>query len=259
MTITYQPSAAGISWLTLSQTLASRAQMEKDLLALSSANSKVQISMTENSSDQTLKELKAAAEGQKQGAYFTLAGSVLGAVASGGTYFGVIKGMPQEETPTSTVTSSIKLEDEAEVEEPTNSLKLEEMETPEIGSAQVVGQNESSSQAPASPAKETAADAKKENTPSSQQTTLSRYFTEHGSILSQFTNTSITSLGNIQQAKYTAIQAEEKSLEVIAQGLASVMGAQGGMLSSAIGSSDASFNNTESAITTITQVSAIRA
>lgn len=244
MTITYQPSAAGISWLVLSEVLSNREEMAEDLLKLSAENSKVQINLSEATADQTLKELSAAAEGQRQNAIFTLSGAGAGIGLSIGTFAGAIATRPQEET--SSVKNSIELEEKSSL--PPLS-KIDD----QLGEVELQGENKP---APTSSTSKEPTEEKETKQP--QASPLHRYLTDHGYLLANTTQTGIQSLGGLQQAKYTAIQAEEKSLEVIAQGIASVMNTQGGMLSSAVGSSDTFFNNTEGAITTIIQVSAIR-
>ena len=87
---------------------------------------------------------------------------------------------------------------------------------------------------------------------------INRYFTDHGSILSQTVSSGFSSSGQIAQAEYTRKQAVEKSIEVAAQGISQVMNQQQSMLSSTISSCDTFFNNTESTATTIIQVSAVR-
>ena len=71
-------------------------------------------------------------------------------------------------------------------------------------------------------------------------------------------NSGIAAGGQIMQSNATLAQAKAKQIEALAQGLSSVMNAQGQMLSSAISGCDNSMNNTESTITTIIQVSAVR-
>ncbi|MGH2638998.1 MAG: hypothetical protein ACRDF4_06930 [Rhabdochlamydiaceae bacterium] len=250
MTFAYQPSAAGISWLTLAQTLDSRTEMEKDLLALSAENSEVQINMTQTSADQTFNELTAQANGQEQNAIFTMTGGAAGIVASVASLAGSIATRPVGEN--STIKSTVGVE---QVEDKSSTLNAPKpLETQPSGSARVTAQNEPSS---ASPAKATPAADKSSSNPRS--TPLHEYLVNHGMLLSQSLSSAIKSFGDMQQAKYTMDQAAAKRLEVLAQGLSTVMNAQGQMLSSAVGSADTYFNNLESAFTTIIQVSAVRA
>ena len=255
MTFAYQPSAAGISWLTLCQTLDSRAIMEKELMKLSGTNSQVQIDMTKSTADSTLEDLTKQADGQAANAYFTMGAAAAGIATSVGTSIGSIMTMPTKPA-TGETTTSIGLTKNQSSENVSSELKNL---NPPQGTAQIVAQNTTTAttetNTPSGNTNVAPADANQTLPPRSGWNVL---WTEHGSSLSQSLNAGIKAGGDIALSNYTLAQAKAKQMEALAGGIKTVMDAQGQMLSSAISGCDNSMNNTESTITTIIQVSAVR-
>lgn len=261
MTLTYQPSAAGISWLALTQSIDQRMQMEQDLLELSKNSTKVQCDMTSATSTQTFNELTYQASGLEAAANASMSGAIVGGVVSLGTLAGALGTMPR--SPSQTITNDIGIEGQTpKAITASNEIEMEEMSTSVPGKAVVSGTNTApqSTNAPASTNTQAGAPSNSEaggNT-SPVRNQLNRYLTEHGTVLSQTFSQSINSAGQMTQADYTRKQAIAKSIEVAAQQIAQVMNQQQSMLSSSISSADTFANNTEGTFTTIIQVSAVR-
>lgn len=244
MTLSYQPSAAGISWLSMCQNTVSTMEREQALLALSATTTDVQTTLTLTDSTQTLKELNDQAQGMEQSAWYSIGGAIGGMLTSLGTGIGTALTSPKNPT---------VAENEITVTEKNlntgNESELENLGVQNNGAASVEGQNTSATTAETTTAKPAAEE---------KGSALQNYLSSHGSYLSSFVNSGIQAIGNTQQASYTEKQAQDKALEAVAQGIASVMNSMQGMTAAAISSCDTFFNNTEGNFTTIIQVSAVR-
>lgn len=244
MTFAYQPSAAGISWLSMCQNTVSTMEREQALLALSATTTDVQTTLTLTNSTQTLKELNDQAQGMEQSAWCSMGGAIGGMLTSLGTGIGTALNSPKTTTPA---------ENDITVTEkninPANESGIEMSEMRDNGAASLDAQN---------PSPTTASTAASKPAAEEKGSALQNYLSSHGSYLSSFVNSGGQAIGNIQQAAYTQKQAQDKALETIAEGIASVMSSMQGMLTSAISSCDTFFNNTEGNFTTIIQVSAVR-
>lgn len=261
MTFSYQPSAAGISWLSMSSAMDQRMQMEQDLLKINSEGTKVQCNMTQTSSEQTLNELNAQADGIQKSAIGTMTGAFAGMAVSVGSFIGAYKTMPTEESQTTTNKVTIEKVDEGTSVVGKPSSQLSSNVEPVEGTASINGQNGTSGNVQETKSQTTP--AKDTNNANGGKTTPSRaawnnFWTSNGRELSNLVSTVGSSSGSMLQADETRKQAIAKSIAVATQGIADVMKQQQGMLSSAIGSCDTSFNNTEGTFTTIIQVSAVR-
>ncbi len=247
MTLQYQPSAAGISWLTMCESLNSRMQMEQDLLDISATTTAIQANLTGVSSNQTLAELNDQASGLRQQANMQILGAALGIVTSVGTY-GLGLGLLKSPANTSENTMGLKQQTEelGDVELSTFKSNAEPI------SATVDAQPASTSDAPAATTATKAASEEQTMSPHA------RMLLEHGTTIGGMIQSGINAGGQSLQAQATAKQAQDKALEVEAQGIASVMNSQQQMTAANINSCDTFFNNTEGNFTTIIQVSAVR-
>ncbi len=246
MTLQYQPSAAGISWLTMCESLNSRMQMEQDLLDISATTTAIQANLTGVSSNQTLAELNDQASGLQQQAWMQISGAVLGIATSLGTY-GLGLGLLKNSANTSENTVGLKQQTEELGDVELSPLKS----NGEAISAEVGGQLASTSEGTGAPAAKAASEEQTMNP-------HARMLMEHGTTIGGMFQSGINAGGQVLQAQATAKQAQDKALEVEAQGIASVMNSQQQMTAANINSCDTFFNNTEGNFTTIIQVSAVR-
>ncbi len=269
MTFTYAPSAAGISWLALTQTIDQRMQMEQDLLKLSETSTNVQCNMTKASSEQTFQELTASAQGLENSAWANIGGAGAGIVMSGVSLAGALKTMPTSEA--QTINQDVGI-----AAKPTNLLASNEVEMTEMkpiavppstgGTVQVNSANTNTPPQNSNPSSSTPTNTQS-GAPSNNETggkttqgtaTWHNFWTNHGNTLSTALTQTGSATGTMLQADATHKQAIAKSIEVAAQGIAQVMNQQQSMLSSSISGADTFFNNTEGTFTTIIQVSAVR-
>lgn len=262
MTFTYAPSAAGISWIDLSETINQRMEMQEKLLELSKNTTAIQCNLTSETSDQTMNELMAQAQGIEDAANASIGGAAAGIFVSVGSLGLALKTMPTSES--QTLTNDVGVA-EKPVLPGSNTTEMEDLTPPNPtpGSVQLEAQNTASSPAPTSSTSTNTQSGAPSNNETGGRTTavraqMNKYFSEHGSVLAQTVNSGISASGQASQADETRKQAIAKSIEAAAQGIAAVMNQQQSMLSSSIGSTDTSFNNTEGTITTIIQVSAVR-
>ncbi len=248
MTLQYQPSAAGISWLTMCENLSNRMQMEQEFLAISATTTGIQAELTTLSSTQTLAELNDQANGLQQQANMQIAGAAVGIVTSLGT-FSLGLGLSKNSS-TNTNESSVTVEQKQNA--PVASPPLNQDGTPISATVDVQPSPNPDVKGTGTPAATNAA---------SQEQTMSlhaKMLLEHGTTIGGMLQSGMNAGGQSLQAQATAKQAQDKALEVEAQGIASVMNSQQQMTAANINSCDTFYNNAEGNFTTVIQVSAVR-
>lgn len=248
MTLQYQPSAAGISWLTMCENLSNRMQMEQEFLAISATTTGIQAELTTLSSTQTLAELNDQANGLQQQANMQIAGAAVGIVTSLGT-FSLGLGLSKNSS-TNTSEETVGLQQQS-APKPQNLLEPESESFTNPQSAEVVAQSTSTSEGTGTTATKAA----------SEEQTMSlhaKMLLEHGTTIGGMLQSGMNAGGQSLQAQATAKQAQDKALEVEAQGIASVMNSQQQMTAANINSCDTFYNNAEGNFTTVIQVSAVR-
>lgn len=250
MTIQYQASAAGISWMALCEALKGRAEMQQALLELSSTNTAVQLQMTKVSADDELNQLMDQANGQWYAALGQITGAVAGAASSIGMYARQTNLLGQSSKLSQGVENEIEMKELAPV-----APRVEEVPLVD-GSASIEG-NLETAPVKAQPVKQD--DSEPKLTPAQQELQRkARFYDTHGQTLAGAVNSVFTSAGSFLNSKWISQQAAHKADETLQTGLAGIMKAQNDMVSAAISSNDSFSGNTEQAITTIINVSAVR-
>ena len=258
MTIQYQASAAGISWMALCEALRGRAEMQQALLELSSTNTAVQLQMTKVSADDELKQ----GIDQANGMWYAALGQILGGGFSALSSIGMYKAQTylyKKATGLTAGNEEIEM-DAKKLSSPPASPRAEDVPLVQGGSASIEGQNE---KAPVNTVVKKE-DSEKEDSESNltpPQKALhrqARFFDTHGQTLAGAINSAFTSTGSFLNSKWVSQQAADKADQTLQTGLAGIMKAQNDMVSAAISSNDSYSNNTEQAITTIISVSAVR-
>ena len=250
MTIQYQASAAGISWMALCEALRGRAEMQQALLELSSTNTAVQLQMTKVSADDELNQLMDQANGQMWAAIGQITGAVAGAASSIGMYARQTNLLSKADALGKGVDTDIEMKELAPVAPHLDDVPLVG------GSANVEGSLEAAPVKAQSVKKE---DSEPKLTPAQQELQRSaRFYDTHGQTLSNAATSLFNSAGAFANSTFISQQAARKADETLQTGLAGIMKAQNDMVSAAISSNDSYSSNTEQAITTIINVSAVR-
>ncbi len=268
MTIKYEPSAAGLSWLALSQALNSRAQMEQNVFSLYASNTDMMLTETKCQADNAQIELTNQAKSQSLGGWLAMGGSTAG-LAMTGLSCGMEVFNQNKAVAAGNITSSkMDLTETDEVAQPANpngndgaAVNAQNGPLQVDDGAEVQGQANS---AELEEEEETENSKKKKadkQTPEQKQVLRNAdWWSQNSNTFSSIANQFLgQGVAGVAQAPYTTNQADAKRVETTAQGLSAVFNSQGGLMTTVLQSCDSYMQGTNGTISTITQVSAIRA
>lgn len=257
MTIKYEPSAAAISWLTLSDALKSRSLMEEALFSMFASTMKVSIDQTLS---QSIYAKNTAADEAKQ----TLAGGLaqivggglsLGITASFGNKAENLRNQAKEIGATDTefsfkeVGPAKPLISDQEIELKTFGEEQAELEVDPKNTKQTA--KETSSEEYRNQVKAEKAEKANLNREAKQKVQEAHSY-------SQAVNSFSQGIGAVIQAHYINQKGQDQAASAIAQGLGKVFDTETSQVNSIIQSCDSAMSSTNNVLQTIISVSAVR-